>query len=114
MGLLNVWIEWILDNMDSFDEVLIGDGTDEYDEDQTGLQGSESYSITMEDGYPELEGRTLSGLIIVPASDAQFDWEEIIIRDPDADVAFIREVIPFGTKGDVEWELEFDATVEVG
>jgi len=113
MGLLNTYRDWIVSQMSGFDYVGLGDGTTAEDQTQTGLQGSNTHYEQADSGYPSISGNTLTTRITVASADAQFAWEEVVICDGTPGQVANRDVIPFGTKGNVEWELELEFTLEL-
>lgn len=115
MGLLDDFMTQVTSFMENqpYDYIGIGDDNTSYDSTQTGLLGANTHYEQMESGYPTVSSNSITGLIKVAPADAQFYWNEIVIcTGTPGDVAN-RVVIPFGEKGNTEWELEITLTLVV-
>lgn len=113
MGLINDFTEWVVAQMDDYNYIGIGDNNDSESASDEGLLGDNTHYEKADDGYPEIDGNSITNKITVDADDAQFDWEEFVICDGEPGNVANRVVIPVGTKGEIEWEFELTLTIEV-
>lgn len=113
MGLINNFMDWVANQMTGYDYVGIGDDNTVYSNTDTGLIGTTTHYEQADTGYPDIVDNVFTTRITVAPADAQFYWNEVVVcTGTPGDVAN-RLVIPFGEKGNVEWELELELTLVV-
>lgn len=119
LGLINNFADSVVgDYLTDYKYIGVGDSDTAHDKTQEGLQGSEQYFREVESPYPLLDAGSnnkISFQIVVPAEDAQFEWNEIVISETDDNSGAInRFVTSFPEKDNTEWTLEVTLTIEVG
>jgi len=87
----------------------VGNGTTAEAEGQTGLQGGSTAFASMDSGYPQVSGDTITFYATFDRSTANFDWEEFTIVNSGDDTGdnLNRKVSGQGTKvNGAVWEFE--------
>jgi hypothetical protein len=99
----------IFDN--SYATIGVGDSDDEEDETETDLQGSNKTYKGMEATYPTSTSQKATFKSSFGDSDANYAWEEWVIKQSTSTICLNRKVESLGTKSGGTWTLEVSITL---